>query len=623
MKHGTAAAYRSDIDGLRALAVLPVLLFHVGVPGFDGGYVGVDVFFVISGFLITGIIAREVDEGRFSLWNFYERRARRILPALFAVVAAVLLGASLLFLPGDFETVPPSAIAALGFVANIWFFSQAGYFHQASESMPLLHTWSLGVEEQFYIFFPLGLLMVARFAARWRVALILLAFVASLAWAISTQGAGDGFAFYMLPPRGWELMAGALLALGAVPEVHSRSLRELLSALGVAGILYATFAYDEQTVFPGVAAIPPVLGAALLVHCAPGTLTGKLLSWRPAVWVGLASYSLYLWHWPLVVFAHYAKGGPLAGWEVAAVVIASLMLAAASLRWIETPWRDRKRYSRRSVFITSGAGIAGLAAISLGLISLGPWAQRFSPAVALLGQGRNDFSPARDACMPITYPTPDPRCTLGAKLAPDALLWGDSHGVELAWVLGQQAQTAGRSLAQRTQGSCPPILDFAKPEQPDCALTNRLVMAEISDSTSIRTVYLAGNWAGGDYDSPATLQKLEATILRLQQLGKHVVFIGPVPTQAFDVPRATSRAAAYGLAQPVGIDLDLYGQKADWVRSRYPAWRNNGVEIIDPAVALFDGQRSRIVADGHALYFDNHHLTLAGARLVLDKHAQQ
>lgn len=209
-------AYRPDIDGLRALAVLPVVLYHVGVPGFSGGYVGVDIFFVISGFLITGIIAREVDEGHFSIWHFYERRARRILPALFVLVAAVLVAASLIFLPGDFEGVPRSALSALGFVANIWFFSQSGYFQGAAETMPLLHTWSLDVEEQFYIVFPLALILIAKFASSWRTAMVWVLAAASLLLALATADNGDGFAFYPLPARAWELIAGSLLALGAV-----------------------------------------------------------------------------------------------------------------------------------------------------------------------------------------------------------------------------------------------------------------------------------------------------------------------------------------------------------------------------------------------------------------------
>lgn len=620
MQSGKDSAYRPDIDGLRALAVLPVLLFHAGVPGLSGGYVGVDVFFVISGFLITGIIAREIDEGRFSIWHFYERRARRILPALFAVVVAVLIGSSLLFLPGDFETVPPSVIAALAFVANVWFFSQSGYFQQAAETMPMLHTWSLGVEEQFYIVFPLALLVVARFARRWRITLVAAVFLGSLAWAIGTQDAGDGFAFYMLPPRGWELMAGSLLALGAVKQVNSQAVRELLAAAGIAAILYATFTYDEQTLFPGLAAIPPVLGASLLIHCAPGTLTGRLLSWGPAVWVGLASYSLYLWHWPLVVFANYVKGAPLSAWEIAAVVAASLAMAAASLRWIETPWRDRKRYSRKSIFAFSGIGMAGLGTAALALTTLGPWPERFSPEVAELGAGRTDVSPVRDICMPITYPSPDPRCTLGTKAPPDALLWGDSHGVEYAWILGEHAAAQGSSIAQRTQGSCPPVIDFSDPGNPRCELTNRQVVNEISSSPTIRTVYLVGYWANGKYKSENAVAQLERTIFELQKMGKKVVFIGPVPNQPSEVPRALARAAAYGLDEPKGGKLESYVRATGLLQSRYPAWRANGVKIIDPVPVLFVSRHSKLSEDGHALYFDTHHLTLAGARLVLDKH---
>ena len=614
-------AYRADIDGLRALAVLPVVLYHAGVPGFSGGYVGVDIFFVISGFLITGIIAREVDEGHFSIWHFYERRARRILPALFVLVAAVLVAASFIFLPGDFEGVPRSALAALGFVANIWFFSQSGYFQGAAETMPLLHTWSLGVEEQFYIVFPLALILIAKFASSWRTGLVWVLVAASLLLALATADNGDGFAFYLLPARAWELLAGSLLALGAVRAVEGRALREVSSWAGIGMIAYAVFTYDKATTFPGLAAVPPVLGAALLIYCAPGTSAGRVLSWKPAVWIGLLSYSLYLWHWPLIVFAEYWQDAPLGYAQSAAVIATSVFAAWISLRCAETPFRNRTRYSRSAIFKASGLGMAVLGAACLFMISLGGWTSRFAPEVEKYSAAANDVSPLRAECLRTSYAPPDPACTLGSEAVADALLWGDSHGAEFAWVLGERAAASGRSIEQRTLGSCAPVAAIDTPASSNCAIFNAEVLGEIARRPELETIYLAGFWANGAYDKRAS--QLAATIAHLQNMGRRVVLIGAVPPQPRSVPRALSRAAAFGGDLPETTSLAEYEAKAGWITRRFDGWRESGVTIIDPATVLFDGPSSRITSEDKLLYFDSHHLTLAGARLVLDAHAPQ
>ena len=612
------SAYRADIDGLRALAVLPVVLYHAGIAGFSGGFVGVDIFFVISGFLIAGIIAREVDEGRFSLWHFYERRARRILPALFALVLFVLAAASALFLPGDFEDVPKSALAALFFLGNLWFFSQTGYFQGAAETMPLLHTWSLGVEEQFYIFFPLGLVLIAAVVPQWRIAMVWLAAMASFGWALVTQADPDGFAFYMLPPRGWELLAGSLLALGAIPPVASRPVREALAWTGIALIGFAVFTYDSTTTFPGLAAVPPVLGAALLIHCAPGTSAGRALAWRPAVWIGLISYSLYLWHWPLIVFTEYAQGSALSPWQSVLVIAVSILASWASLKWIETPWRDGQRHSRKEVFSMSAAGFAGLGTLCLALIAQGPWASRFPETVGRIASGAKDTSPLRDQCLKSEYAPPQAACTLGANTAPDAVVWGDSHGVEFAWVLGERAEQEDRAIEQRTLGSCPPIPGFVDGRNRDCGTFNDAVLAEILTRPEITTVYFAAFWAGIESGRTQAVDLLDATISRLRAAGKQVVLVGPVPAQPYDVPRTLARSAAYGTALPTPRTLEDYRKRTAWITHRYDEWRAQGVTIVDPAIALFDDGNGRIALADRPLYFDSHHLTLAGARLVLD-----
>ena len=613
-------AYRRDIDGLRALAILPVLLFHTHVPGFSGGFVGVDVFFVISGYLITGIIAREIDAGQFSLVRFYERRARRILPALFAMLVFVLVLASWLYLPGDFEAVPKSAVMALAFLSNLWFFANTGYFAGGAETMPLLHCWSLAVEEQFYIGFPLLLWGIARYAPNWRIGVIAGVTAVSLGWALLKAADTDGFAFYMLPPRAWELFAGALLAVGAVPELRSRALREVLALAGLGLILFAVFTYSSATVFPGLNAIPPVLGAALLLHSAPGTRVGALLSSPLPVGIGLISYSLYLWHWPLIVFAEYARDEKLAGiWQLG-IIAASFLAAWASWRWIERPFRSPQRFGQKRIFVWSGIGTAVLGAGALALIPLGGWASRFPPEVARFTAAKDDFSPRRAACLSDEIGGARPDCTFGASgAAPAALLWGDSHGVEFAWVLGQEYAAKGQALIQRTRGSCPPLTGFARAKDPGCAAFNTDVLDLLAKTPSVATVYLSALWAQGEYrDDPASLARLDATIARLRAMGKRMVVIGPVPPQRWNVPRRLAHAAAFGQnGEMPGAPAADYVRDTAWLTRAYPRWQAEGSGVIDPARALIAGDHSRIVIGGNPLYFDSHHVSLAGARAVL------
>jgi peptidoglycan/LPS O-acetylase OafA/YrhL len=613
-----AGGYRPDIDGLRALAVLPVLFYHSGVPGFSGGYVGVDVFFVISGFLITGIIAREIDEGRFSLLQFYERRARRIMPALLAMVAAAVAGAAFLYLPADFEFVPRSALAALAFVSNLLFFTETGYFQGGAETKPLLHTWSLAIEEQFYIGFPLLLMLVARWAPSRRMAVVAGIAASSFALAVATQSHGSGFAFYLLPARAWELAVGALLALGVVPALTHRAAREIVALCGLAAILGAAMAYDSKTVFPGLAALPPVLGAAALIHCAPGTAVGRLLRMRALTAIGLISYSLYLWHWPIAVFARYALDGGPSGWATVAVIALSFAAAVLSWRYIEQPFRRPGGLAPAAVLRRTAAAMAVVGLVSAGLMSTGGWPSRFPPEVVRLAGASSDFSPMRAACHDNASAGRAP-CTLGAEAEPDALLWGDSHGVELAYVLSTAARLEGRSLVQRTQSSCPPILGYDPPNNPQCAAANRDVFASIQRNPRIRTVYLSAFWASEAYASPAVLAQLDRTVAALLADRRKVVILGAVPPVPFDVPRRLASLAAKGeLDRARGPNRAQVEQRVLAFRQATERWSRKGVAVIDPIAAMCGPEACEIVRNGRPLYFDSHHLSLAGARLVLD-----
>ncbi len=359
--------YRPDIDGLRAVSVISVVLYHYGIWPITGGFVGVDVFFVISGYLITSHLWKDIGRGEFSLLKFYDRRFRRILPALFVVLLVTLVAGYWFMLPGDYDSLGRQvAYSAFGF-SNFFFLWNTGYFDQEADLLPLLHTWSLAVEEQFYLFWPLLLAGFAMLVKRSRLAvlcLVLAIIAASLAASVWTVNREPSTAFYMLHTRAWELAAGALLVF--VPRIGSRMLGEAANIIGLALIIYTVLTITSDVPFPGLAALPPVLGAALVIWPKADTYSAKVLGVEPMRQIGLASYSLYLWHWPvLVFFRHYANSMPNP-FETVILVGASVLLAFVSLRWVETPAR---RYRVHRNAIATGLLAMGLVAIPGHVIS--------------------------------------------------------------------------------------------------------------------------------------------------------------------------------------------------------------------------------------------------------------
>lgn len=363
--------YRREIDGLRAVAVLPVIFYHAGFTSFSGGYVGVDIFFVISGYLITGILLKELAEGRFSILTFYERRARRILPALFAMILVSIPLAALLMTPAPFQNFAQSVLAVSLFISNIFFYTeQADYFRQEAELLPLLHTWSLAVEEQFYIVFPVLLAALWRFGQKLILWVLIIGAVASFAlaeWASHNWVIAN---FYLSPSRAWELLAGSFCAFA----LRDRTLKgnEVLSMAGLFLVVVPIFAYDASTPFPGVYAIAPVLGTSLIIlFASQSTITGWLLSFRGVVLIGLISYSAYLWHQPVFVFTRLYTGENLHGFEMAPLILLSLVIAYGSWRFIEQPFRQSKTQpspvlpTQKGVFAVSIAGLAALFSFGL------------------------------------------------------------------------------------------------------------------------------------------------------------------------------------------------------------------------------------------------------------------
>ncbi len=346
-------SYRREIDGLRALAVLPVILFHAGIDTFSGGFVGVDVFFVISGYLITSIILSEKEAGTFSIINFNERRARRILPALFLVIIICIPFAWLWLLPSDMKDFSQSLVAVSIFASNILFWRESGYFETAAELKPLLHTWSLALEEQYYMLFPLFILLTWRLGKRWIVGILAVLSIASL--AVAHWGAYNipSPTFFLLPTRGWELAIGAFIAFYLSSKeavIVSKTTKQIASTLGLVLILSAVFIFNKNTPFPSLYALVPTIGTALIIlFTAPNTFVGRVLGAKAFVGIGLISYSAYLWHQPLFAFARHRSLGEVSEAVFILLAIAALILAYVSWRFVEVPFRDKRTFTRKQI----------------------------------------------------------------------------------------------------------------------------------------------------------------------------------------------------------------------------------------------------------------------------------
>ncbi len=356
--------YRPEIDGLRGIAVIPVILFHAGFSTYSGGFVGVDVFFVISGYLITTIILSEMEQGTFSLINFYERRARRILPAIFWVMLVSLPFAWFLLMPSDIKDYFSSLIAVSSFSSNILFWREAGYWDAPSELKPLLHTWSLAVEEQYYVLFPLFLMLMWRYRRRWILSMFML--IAGISLATAQWGAHHRptATFYLLPTRGWELAIGACIAFyflyrkQTIGKLLSHKLvGEMFGVIGLLMIGYAIFVFDENIPFPSLYALVPTIGTGLIIiFSSSQTIIGRLLSTKPLVAIGLISYSAYLWHQPLFAFVRYQSFSEPGFLVFSGLTILTFLFAYLSWRFVEKPFRNKRTFGRKGIFIFSLTG---------------------------------------------------------------------------------------------------------------------------------------------------------------------------------------------------------------------------------------------------------------------------
>lgn len=589
--------YRPDIDGLRALAILPVLLFHAGFTVVSGGYVGVDIFFVISGFLITSILLKDIRSGSYSIIAFYERRIRRIFPALFSVVLFVLVVSPFALLPDEYQFLPKEVAGALLFVSNIVSWKKSGYFSADAEERPLLHTWSLGVEEQFYIFAPILLFFLIKKFNRSSALILLVIFLASFLLSILLTHQKPSAAFYLLPSRAWELLAGSLLAFNLLPKTENSTVNELISLAGLLCILAGVFLFDATTPFPGYAAALPVFGSVCIIYAAEKSLVGKILSWKPVVFIGLISYSLYLWHWPLIVFFR--------NWNLLTdstgqlmVVAVAIIFAVISWRFIERPFRDRKAYPARKLYKVSAWGFSLLIVATLATFTQGGWPERFSAQTMRYVSAHKDSSAARTQChFDHGVPQTSQYCHFGPG-KPTVAVWADSHGAELSLALGNN----NVSLYEITYSSCPPALDFHLDARPDCIAHNARAIQFLEQDKDINVVIMAARYQV--YPAQAFYDSFKKTAERLAAHGKKVIIIGPVPSAGVDVPTSLARGRNPGF-----IFADTSFAQID--KSVDPS-----ITRFMPASVLCEKDRCNMLLNDHPLLFDDNHLSMSSANYL-------
>ena len=623
--------YRAEIDGLRALAVIPVILYHAGFKLFSGGYVGVDVFFVISGYLITTIILAELEAGTFSLIHFYERRARRILPALFVVMFVCLPFAWFWLLPDAMKQFSESLVAVSTFASNILFWRTSGYFDTATELKPLIHTWSLAVEEQYYVLFPLFLMLAWKLGKRWIVGLLAVVFVISLAGAQWLSATHPSFNFFMLPTRGWELLIGAFIAFYYSRhniKKHHHFIEQLGSLIGLLLITYSVFAYNDQTPFPSVYALVPTLGAALIIIFATHkTIVGKLLGSKLFVALGLVSYSAYLWHQPMFAFARERSLDEPSLYLMSALAILSFGFAYLSWKYVERPFRNKHRISRNKVFaygalcsaLFIGIGLAGylckgfesrLSATEQALLSYVHWGDSNYVGIYRMGtcflEPEQSYKSFSDDCLP-------------KNINSSVLIWGDSHAASLSLGMRQVFP----NVVQYTASGCPPVKDGIVTDRPFCKEINDFVFEKIRNIKP-KAIYMSANWNRDPYKAMDIPVVVEKTIKEIQRISpsSQIVLIGTFPQWLPNLPTRMYKIKME-LEDKVYLSTPLFSNITALDNSLNAVATKRGIEfysVLDTS-CINDSCLATTLYDGKIMptAWDYGHLTNGGAVRLANK----
>ena len=640
--------FRADINGLRAWAVAAVVLYHFGVGGVGGGFVGVDVFFVISGFLMTGIVVRQLETGRFDLIGFYLARARRIVPALIVLCAFLLCIGWFVLLPPDYAMLSTHAIASLTFISNIKYWTEAGYFDIESHEKWLLHTWSLSVEWQFYLALPVILFVVwrirpGRIAQVWAVAG---GFVLSLALTIAITPLQATMAFYSLPTRAWEMLGGGLVYLVAPYLQPPPRWRRWLEAVGLGLILVSVSVFDFRSPWPGWRALVPTLATMMVV------MVGHQSSWtgnRAAQWLGSRSYSIYLWHWPVLVAMVYTElnTGYLA---IFFGTCLALFLGHLSYELVENPARRRLERGRR--YVGAGLMISMVVAVAVPAAAVKGdkgVAGRFAPAVERAAAEAGNIHPRRTECHSLKG-RESPSCMFGGPNL-TVIAVGDSHVAAMVSAIAQSLPDAQAGVMQWSYSGCQFVAGMKKVDSIRDKLGSDYQCGEFVEWARARLesipadvpLVIIGRYAQSAFGmnderrninvpevyfsqpvaetTPAFLDEFSRSVVDSAcQLAKlrRVYMVRPTPEMGFDVPRTLSRRMAWGRTADVSIPIEEYRKRNSWIWAAQDTARNQcGVRILDPSAYLCDKQRCFGSKNGMPLYYDDDHLSEYGNKLLV------
>jgi len=647
--------YRKEIDGLRAIAVIPVILFHAGIFGFSGGYIGVDIFFVISGYLITTIILDELAQNTFSIKNFYERRAKRILPALSAVLVVTTILAYVLMPANLLKSYANSLMSVVTFTSNFHFFTTSGYFSTVSDQKPLLHTWSLAVEEQFYLFFPimLGYLWIKGKKYITKVIIILSVISLLLAQILAVNSFADAN-FYLIFSRAWELFAGALIALTSIQSTQLKNWqRETLGSIGLLLIAYSIFVFDDNTLFPSFYTLIPIIGTVLIIAFSTAdTLVGKFLANRLFVGIGLISYSLYLWHQPFFAFLRLKSiGEPEQQLFIAAIAL-TFVFAWLSYQYVEKPFRRKPTSDAQPRFtILQYASMSIVFFIVIGLIGVSK--RGFQARFADSGYVESiKFSPKRKACHynKRHEELPEDSCRYFGENVTWATL-GDSHTVEPAYALAKALEPKDIGLLHLSYTGCLPSLSFDV-KGSSCSQWIRSGLNYLEHNSSIENVYIGFNYNGflfgthrnhypeiPNKDPSLSLtseyshlnaeetrelywQGLSQMVERLMASGKTVYLQYPIPELPTHISTLLTPFSIFG----GGLRFDLHNTTTAeyyFTRNKYILEKLNSLEYSEQLIAvkpfelLCHGSHCPAVSDGKSLYFDDGHLSVDGAKKLV------
>ncbi|MGQ5522225.1 acyltransferase family protein [Chitinimonas sp. PSY-7] len=641
----TRSSFRIDINGIRAWAVLAVVLYHFGISGFSGGFVGVDIFFVISGFLMTGIVISALEAQRFSLWHFYLARARRIIPALF-LLCVVLLILGWFYLPTpDYHLLGRHIIYAITFLSNLKFRKEDGYFDAASHEKWLLHTWSLSVEWQFYLLLPIALLFIWRWwsKAGVKVALIL-TFTLSFIWSVYLTERTPAAAFYLLPSRAWEMLAGSLVWWFTVQSKPSYAQAIFLETIGFGLIVMSITILDSTSAWPGGLALLPVVGTMLLLAANRhnSLITANIF----AQWLGSRSYSIYLWHWPIVVILNYVNMQDSTKWTGTGL-LATLLIGETSYRLVEAPARRYlAQLKPRADFAIIGTATV-LLVIAAGFIRHQSIADRIPAHWEQVSRESNNVKPNRDHCFSASG-TQSPSCVYGGENI-RAIVLGDSHADALTTAVQSALPNKSDGVIDWSYVSCPTIsgvhlIPEAAPSTQHCDAFNDWAIKKLSSFDAKipviiinRTSVYAFGQHNGDpllkkrpliyfdkkYATPAPefLAEFKEKLINTACLiakRQPTYLVQPIPEMPIDVPKFMARRAVFGFGE-VGISISQmeYQKRHTFVReAQYEAAKRCGVKLLDPAPYLVRDGRYWGSQNGWPLYYDDDHLSEFGNKLL-------